>query len=90
MPPFEEGELVARFHVSQLFKTFYLPQKPDFLIFEVLLMSSKARPPKSYKKLRLSYKKLRTSYEKLRKLQKATNSYEIVTKSYENYKRLRK
>ena len=51
MPPFDEGELVARFHVSQLFKTFYLPQKPDFLIFEVLLMSSKARLPKSYKKL---------------------------------------
>ena len=70
MPPFEEGELVARFHVWQLFKTFYRPQKPDFLIFEVLLMSSKARPPKSYKKLRTSYKQLRTSYEQLRKVTK--------------------
>ena len=36
-------------------------------------MTPKARPPKSYKKLRLSYKKLRESYEKLRQVTKSYN-----------------
>ena len=73
-----------------LFGSVYRPHKPDLLIFEVFLLTPKARPQKSYKKLRKVTNELRTFYGKLKKYKTLAKSYEIVTNSYENYKRLTK
>ena len=48
-----------------LFGSVHRPYKPDLLIFEVLLLTTKARPQTSYNKLRKVTNELRTSYEKL-------------------------
>ena len=77
-----------------LFGSVYRPHKPDLLIFEVLLLTPKARPQTSYKKLRKVTnelrkvsnklqqvtKKLRNSYKKLQKVMKITNE---LRSSYE-------